>query len=54
MKSNDYEALKKNQEYINILYKLKGLRMFTTNALASTRDKASDVIGLLDKRLEDL
>lgn len=52
-KPNDYEALKKNQEYINILYKLKGLRLFTTNALASTQKKASDVLSLLDERLED-
>lgn len=51
---NNYVELKVDQEYINMLFKLKGLRQFSTNSLKETRSKTSNLLELLELRAKDL
>ena len=48
---NNYDILKKNQKYSNILYKLKGIRMYSINSLKNVKNKTSEVLVSIDRRL---
>ena len=51
---NDYEALKHNQIYSNILHKLTGIRMYSISSLKNVRGQTLKVLNRIDDRLDDM
>ena len=51
---NNYNALIQNQKYSNILYKLKGIRTYSINSLKSVKEKTSQVLVNINKRIDSL
>ena len=49
---NDFQALKENPEFVNILSKLISLRLWGIDNYTSTMNKVEDVIELIDNELE--
>lgn len=51
---NNYKHLKESQKYINIVNKLKGIRIYTNNSLKSVQKKTSALLVRIDARINEL
>jgi len=49
---NNYDTLKQNQKYRNILYKLKGIRIYSINSIKNVKAKTSLVLGKINNRID--
>ena len=51
---NNYDILKQNQKYSNILYKLKGIRMYSINSIKNVKTKVLEILVSIDSRIDSI
>lgn len=51
---NNYDTLKQSQKYNNIIYKLKGIRLYSNNSIKNVRNKTSELLDRIGNRINSL
>lgn len=51
---NNFEVLKKDLQYSNILFKLKGIRIYSINAVGQVKEKALKLLESIEVRLHNI
>ena len=51
---NNYDTLKQNQKYSNILYKLKGIRMYSINSIKNVKTKVLEILVSINSRIDSI